>query len=268
LAKAPIKAVTWPEIEKIGAHTKSGIIIDQKWAGDPSVLEKDEEGEYGYLGHVITWHDLKIGDHGNFRIFVHSLSRSNNRRDFISVELQRHGHMHMPLEQQEADARLRLAYASGAWPSERAINSSLFRELPSGQVLEDHVREIDGYLKLLHQVSNNVVSLSRGPAKPKGERKEKLHFSSSQKDAILLAKLYAIRSQSGTTRVAKRICDELGIETSVLYTAVRVARSKGWLSDGRKGKAGGTMTAEGEAFFAANQGPERLEQITGMKLGK
>jgi hypothetical protein len=28
------------------------------------------------------------------------------------------------------------------------------------------------------------------------------------------------------------------------------------------------MTAEGEAFFLENDGPARLEQITGMKLGK
>jgi hypothetical protein len=111
------------------------------------------------------------------------------------------------------------------------------------------------------------VNLFSNGGRPKGARKAQLKFSSTQKDAIILAKLYAIRSQTGTTRVAKRICEELGIETAILYTAVRIARSKGWLTDGSKGKTGGKMTAEGDAFFLANDGPARLEKITGMKLG-
>ena len=262
------EALTWPPLDQIGPKTKAGLILDSKNVTDSDLLKRDEDGQLGFLGHVISWHDLEIGEQGRFRIFVHSLNRSDVRREIIAVEIERHASIFLPIEKKEAQARLNLAYARSAWASEKAFNSSLFRELPSGQIIEDHARQIDGYLKSLLEASGNVVNLFSTGRPPKGARKAQFKFNSTQKDAIILAKLYAIRSQTGTTRVAKRICEELGIETTVLYTAVRIARTKGWLTDGRKGKTGGSMTAEGEAFFLENDGPARLEQITGMKLGK
>jgi hypothetical protein len=262
------EALIWPPLDQTSNKVNSGLILDKKRASSKGVLKPDEDGLYGYLGHVISWHDLTVGKRGNFRVFVHSLARSNVRRDVIAVEIEKHATFFMPIEQPEAQARLNLAYARSTWITENAFNSSLFRELPSGRVLEDHAREIDGYLKTLSAANPNVVSLFENVLKQRKPPKGGWKFSSTQKDSILLAKLYAIRSQGGTERVGKRICEELGIETSVLYTAIRVARSKGWLAESRKGITGGTMTAEGEEFFLANDGPARLEQITGIKLGK
>ena len=262
-----VEALIWPPIDQIGSKTKAGLILDSKNVTSSDLLKRDADGQLGFLGHVISWHDIEIGEQGRFRIFVHSLNRSDVRREVIAVEIERHASIFLPIDQKEAQARLDLAYARSAWSSEKAFNSSLFRELPSGQILEDHARQIDAYLKSLLETSGNVVNLFNTSSKPKGARKEQLHFTSKQTDAIILAKLYAIRSQTGTTRVAKRICEELGIDTAVLYTAVRIARSKGWLTDGSKGKTGGAMTADGDAFFLANNGPARLEKITGMKLG-
>ncbi len=263
-----VEALIWPPLDQASNKVRSGLILDKKAVTAKGLLKPDEDGLYGFLGHVISWHDLKVGERGNFRVFVHSLARSNVQRDVIAVEIEKHATIFMPVELTEAQARLNLAHARSTWVTENGFNSSLFRELPSGRVLEDHAREIDSYLKTLSEPDSNVVSLFENAIKSRKPPRGGWKFTSTQKDSIVLAKLYAIRSQGGTERVGKRICEELGIETSVLYTAIRVARSKGWLAESRKGITGGRMTAEGEEFFLANDGPARLEQITGIKLGK
>lgn len=256
----------WVDESKRG-DTSAGLILEEKWAKGPVGGSAGEDESLGYLGHVITWHDVKTKDRDNFRVFVHSLSRSSSRRDFFSFEIQRHGGIHLPVTQEEADARLYLASVTSSWGGEGLIKSSLLRELPSGQLLEDHSRQIDAFLRNVLMIPLNLVVLSEVRERPLGSRKTKHAFSSSQKDAILLAKIYAMRSETGTTRVAKRICEELNIETSTLYTAVRIARAKGWLTEGTKGVAGARMTEEGEAFFMKQDGPSRLEKILGRKLG-
>jgi len=265
-SKAP-KAVIWM-VGKGSAQGQNGLILEEKWAKSTALMDQGDSEDSGFLGHVITWHDVKVKEQGNFRVFVHSLSRSSKRRDFFSFEIQRHGTVHTPVTQEEAEARLHLALVATNWGGEAPIKSSLLRELPSGQILEDHARQIDAYINNNLYMPTNVAFLSDVRDKPKGVRKEILTFSSSQKDAILLAKLYAIRSETSTTRVAKRLCEELNIQSSTLYTAVRIARSKGWLTEGTKGVAGARMTEEGEAFFSKNEGQARLEKILGRKLGK
>lgn len=249
---------------------KSGLVVSKKWA----VAAQNQSGESSevldYLGHVLTWHDVKIKEQGNFRIWVHSLSRSKTRRDFFSLEVQRHGTVFSPVEQTEADARISLAEIVLNWPAEGSMKSSLLRKLPSGQVLEDHARQIDQYLMSFIETSGNVIDFKEASGRAKGVKPSKYEkaFRSTGKDSIILAKLYALRSESaGSSRVGKRICEDLGIESSVLYTAIRIARAKGWLTEGRKGIAGGTMTALGEQYFLENDGPARLEKITGIKIG-
>lgn len=259
-------AVVW--IDHSGKKNgQNGLILDKKWANSVTESSEIEPDEAGYLGHVISWHDVKVGNQGNFRVFVHSLSRSSKQRDFFSFEIQRHGQIHLPVEQEEADARLYLASVATNWAGEGQIKSSLLRELPSGQVLEEHARQIDAFVKNVVSVPSNVALLSDIRVKPTGVRKEVMKFSASQKDAIVLAKLYAIRSETGTTRVAKRICEEFKIDSSTLYTAVRIARGKGWLTEGTKGVAGARMTEEGEAFLRKHDGVSRLEKLLGRKLG-
>ena len=250
---------------------KSGLVILKKWAEEAINPKEESDDAFGYLGHVLTWHDLELKDQGNFRIWVHSLNRSKTRRDFFSLEVQRHGQFFSPVEENEANARIALAETVINWAAEGSIKSSLLRQLPSGQVLEDHARQIDQYLMTLLETSGNVIDFKQKSGKAKGAKdtkNEKTKFRSTGKDSIILAKLYAIRSESaGSSRVGKRICEDLGIDSSVLYTAIRIARAKEWLTEGRKGIAGGTMTAEGEKYFLENDGPARLEKITGIKIG-
>jgi hypothetical protein len=188
------------------------------------------------------------------------------------MEIQKHGSVFNAITTDEANIRLQLANLLTTWGGEGALKSSLLRELPSGHLLEEHARTIDKFLMTLLETADNVIDFNSLSGRAKGVSKNhkngEIKFRSTLKDSILLAKLYAIRSESATnSRVAKRVCDELGIDTSVLYTAVRVARSKGWMTEGKKGIAGGTMTSEGEKYFLENDGPARLETITGIKIG-
>lgn len=249
---------------------KSGLVVSKKWAVAAQNQNRESSETLDYLGHVLTWHDVKIKEQGNFRIWVHSLSRSKTRRDFFSLEVQRHGTLFSPVEQAEADARISLAEIVLNWPSEGSMKSSLLRQLPSGQVLEDHARQIDQYLMSFLETAGNVIDFKEASGRAKGFKPSKYEkaFRSTGEDSIILAKLYALRSESaGSSRVGKRICEELGIESSVLYTAIRIARAKGWLTEGRKGIAGGTMTSLGEQYFLEKDGPARLEKITGIKIG-
>ena len=128
---------------------KSGLVILKKWAEEAINPKEESDDAFGYLGHVLTWHDLELKDQGNFRIWVHSLNRSKTRRDFFSLEVQRHGQFFSPVEENEANARIALAETVINWAAEGSIKSSLLRQLPSGQVLEDHARQIDQFLMTL-----------------------------------------------------------------------------------------------------------------------
>jgi hypothetical protein len=50
----------------------------------------------------------------------------------------------------------------------------------------------------------------------------------------------------------------LGIDSSTVYTAVRIARAKNWLTTLGKGVAGGTLSPTGEA---ASEGPETVLKV-------
>lgn len=271
MAKAEqLEALIW-EPKKGPSGGDSGLVVLKKWALEATTKKDASDDAFGYLGHVLTWHDLEIKNQGKFRIWVHSLNRSNTRRDFFSLEIQRHGNIFTPVEQEEANARIALAATVMNWVGEGSIKSSLLRQLPSGKVLEDHARQIDQYLMTLLETAGNVIDFKQASGRAKGaknSRYEQAIFRSTGKDSIILAKLYAIRSESaGSSRVGKRICEDFNIQSSTLYTAIRIARAKGWLTEGRKGVAGGTMTAEGEKYFLENDGPARLEKITGIKIG-
>ena len=81
------------------------------------------------------------------------------------------------------------------------------------------------------------------------------------KDAIIIAKVYEMLQSSGTRKLSARTADLLGLEVSVVHTAVQVARRNGWLTSNGSGVSGGELTEEGEKVFAAAQGPIRLAKI-------
>jgi hypothetical protein len=77
----------------------------------------------------------------------------------------------------------------------------------------------------------------------------------------LIAKLYCQQSESGGRNSAKSTAEMLGIETSLVHTALRIARRNKWLTSLGAGKAGGELTELGAKKYIEFRGPERLSQI-------
>jgi hypothetical protein len=66
---------------------------------------------------------------------------------------------------------------------------------------------------------------------------------------------------SGNRKLSARTADLLGLEVSVVHTAVQVARRNGWLTSNGSGVSGGVLTEEGEEMFITAHGPVRLARI-------
>ena len=248
----------------------TGLLVEPKWAEDPQVLDPKSEDLYGYLGHVLSWHNLDLATHGNIRMWIHSLSRSRNKREILSIQVEMHGAVFPDVEIKEAESRMKLAQMTTSFGSESKMKSTLLRDLPSGQAFDTHSKILDSFFESLFDSSSNVIDLNSKSGRKKGKSKDFVppKIRTTGKDAILIAKLYALRTEmSGASRAAKRIHDDYGIDMATIYTAIRLSRSKGWLHKGDRGVAGGSMTAEGESFFLANDGPKRLEELTGIKIG-
>lgn len=253
-----------------GKGSQTGLLVEPKWADDPQVIDPKAEDLYGYLGHVLTWHNLEVGDHGNIRVWIHSLSRSRIKREILSIQIEMHGTVFPDVEEREAELRMMLAKRTSSFSSESKMKSTLLRDLPSGKTFELHSKILDSFFASLFDSTGNVIDLKSASGRKKGRQKDhsSIEIRTTAKDAILIAKLYALRTEmSGASRAAKRIHDEYGIQLSTIYTAIRLSRAKGWLQKGDRGVAGGVMTPEGEKFFIENNGPERLEALTGIKIG-
>jgi hypothetical protein len=73
--------------------------------------------------------------------------------------------------------------------------------------------------------------------------------SSSNKDSIIISKIYADFSKRGTYLIAARVAEHLKIDVSTVHAAVRVARKNGWLTSVGPGRGGGELTRQGlEAY--------------------
>ena len=57
----------------------------------------------------------------------------------------------------------------------------------------------------------------------------------------------------------------LGLDVSIVHTAVQVARRNGWLTSNGVGLSGGVLTEKGNEVFLAAKGPERLARLMNRK---
>lgn len=270
MSKSSENVLIWIPAERSRKIPRSGLILQSRWAQDPKIANPESGDLYGYLGHVLSWHDLELPPHGNIRVWIHSLSRSRIKREFLSIQVELHGTVFPDVEPGEADARMKLAVLTSTFRSEAKLKSTLLRDLPSGQTFENHSKILDAFFESIFGKKDNVVRLIDGPSesKKKPRSSKNIELRTTAKDAILIAKLYALRTElSGSSKAAKRIHEDYGIDLATIYTAIRLCRTKGWLHKGDKGVAGGKMTQEGEEFFTNSDGPARLEKITGLRIG-
>lgn len=216
------------------------------------------------LSDVLTWHD-----HDGSRIWIHSKA-VNRGREILSIEVQLVGTRALKPSKDEESLRLKLCMKRQLPSSYESMNSKTFRTLPSGQLLDEHSEIVSRLIndknnsknrnvQLLEEISSRTVDLGYKYRWDSSE--EILQEGKKSKDAIFIAKVYEMLQSSGTRKLSARTAELLGLEVSVVHTAVQVARRNGWLTSNGSGVSGGVLTEEGEKMFIAAQGPIRLARI-------
>ena len=216
------------------------------------------------LGDVLTWHE-----HDGNRIWIHSKA-TNEGREILSIEVQLVGTGALKPSKEEEAIRLKLCTKRQLPTSPESINSKTFRTLPSGQLLDEHSEIVSRLIndknnsknknvQLLEEVSSRTVDLGRRYIWDSSE--EIVQEGKKSKDAIIIAKVYEMLQSSGTRKLSARTADLLGLDVSVVHTAVQVSRRNGWLTSNGSGVSGGVLTEEGKKVFVAAQGPIRLARI-------
>ena len=226
------------------------------------------------VSHAITWHDVVVPDHGNYRVWIHALGssiltnfveQSKGRIDarlqfkIAAVEVQAQGAKFAPVTNEEKVARLTVASLQKDIPT-HGFKAALFRELPFSKVEGEHLKCIRACrLRIEDQQSKPlrltaVDSVRQGKDGKSGSPFERalhkrLEVTSTKVDSIVIAKIYSELSKAGSSNIVKQICVDLDVESQIIYAALRVARSQGWLSASGKGKSGGTLTEEVHFFF-------------------
>ena len=217
------------------------------------------------LTDVLTWHD-----HEGNRIWIHSKAIENGRA-ILSIEVQVLGTRALKPSKEEESLRLKLC-ARRQLPNEsESVNSKTFRTLPSGQLLDEHSEIVSRLitqsssdwekktLQLLEEFTSKTVNLARTYRWDSSD--EIIREGKKSGDAILIARVYEMLQSSGTRKLSSRTADLLGLDVSVVHTAVQVARRNGWLTSNGAGFSGGFLTDLGHEMFLAVRGPERLERI-------
>ena len=216
------------------------------------------------LSDVLTWHD-----HDGNRIWIHSKSMDKGR-EILSIEVQVVGPKAVKPSKAEESIRLKLCAKRQIPSGSESVNSKTFRTLPSGQLLDEHSEIVSRLIndknnsksksiQLLEEVSSRTVDLKSIYRWDSSE--EIVQEGKKSKDAIVIAKVYEMLQSSGNRKLSARTADLLGLEVSVVHTAVQVARRNGWLTSNGSGVSGGVLTDEGEEMFIAAHGPVRLARI-------
>jgi hypothetical protein len=221
-------------------------------------------GSSEHLSDVLTWHD-----HDGARIWIHSKATEKGR-ETLSIEVQSIGSFALKPSKEEEAIRLKLCARRQTLKTSESINSKTFRTLPSGQLLDEHSEIVSRLInekstskkknvQLIEEVSSKTVDLERIYRWDSSD--EIVQEGKKSKDAIVIAKVYEMLQSSGSRKLSLRTAELLGLELSVVHTAVQVARRNGWLTSNGSGVSGGVLTKEGQKMFISVNGPIRLKNI-------
>lgn len=215
-------------------------------------------GSKTQLKDVLTWHDGQ-----GRRVWLHSRQVSESARVYLSLSVQTFSDKLPKVSEEEKRSRMKLAamheYQSGA-----EITATSMREIAIGQIIQIHSRLVMS--QMINQSMDKKIQLvSDIQSRITVDRVFRLdsaeEMGADGKDAILIAKVYCQQSESGGRNLAKSTAEMLGIETSLVHTALRIARRNKWLTSLGAGKAGGELTELGAKKYREFKGPERLSQI-------
>jgi hypothetical protein len=145
------------------------------------------------------------------------------------------------------------------------ISATAMREIATGEIIQTHSRLVMS--EMINQSTGKKIQLVSEIQTRTSSAHRLFKFDTAEemgadgKDAILIAKLYCQQSESGGRNSAKSTAEILGIETSLVHTALRIARRNKWLTSLGAGKAGGVLTDLGAKKYIEFKGPERLSII-------
>ena len=134
------------------------------------------------------------------------------------------------------------------------------------QLLSKVVGTKNRKISLVEEVLSKTVDLQKVVMRDTSE--EMKREGGKSKDAILIAKVYAMLQASGTRKLSSRTAELLNMDVSLVNTAVQVARRNGWLTSNGPGIAGGTLTESGLKMFKSSYGEEKLKFIMNSRVGK
>lgn len=246
---------------EIAVGKKSGVVYRRSGT---SKMPKD----------VITWQDID-----DLRIWIHSRELEDGHKP-VSIEIQTVGAERHPdgVDPMEAKARVELAAVAPADLKKSRISHAQIRHLQIGHIM--HLNSI-------------LIATERARTVGKKDRKFKLvkaeeeepyrkldiaitengkkigiltkEIRANKADSILIAYLYAGFASTGNKKAASNTAKMLGIDSKFVYTALRNARKKGWLTTSGIGSSGGELTESGKKEFD-KAGKSRYEEIVKLMM--
>jgi hypothetical protein len=215
---------------------------------------------------IVTWQDQD-----EFRIWIHSRETDQGYKP-VSLEVQLRGKQRgsKGVDPSEAKARATLAALAPADLGRARIGHALMRQLSIGHLMEQNsilvsneqarnTKTSERKLKLVDSDKDEFRKLNIPVHKKKSLAGFNSEIRATNSDSLLIAFIYAQLSSTGNKKAAQHAALMLNIDPKFVYTAVRNARKKGWLTSEGLGSAGGEMTTEGLAAFEKGDGRSRYE---------
>jgi len=198
---------------------------------------------------VITWHRFE-----GFRVWVGSWRTAHLGLKVTTVTLE----IPEEIEGQPSNSEVRRRLALIPRPSGEALESptgilgAAFRAFPWREVIDECVGLISSAEAREDEQTRYGLSVvpDRRPALGS--------ISSTHRDAIWVAYVYAEESAISQHKAASRTALRLGVDVRDVYVALQVARRSGWLTSVKQGRSGGELTELGRKAFEEYDGEERL----------
>jgi hypothetical protein len=248
----------------------------------------------GHPENVLSWHEIELEKFGLARIWIHSRAISDDSAGkpqpfrggpkeelwyftFIGIEVQIHGAKVQPISEDEKRLRLELA-ALAPVGSNPSLNTALIREIPAARLESDHHKIIlscidSGEFAQTAKLQLVKSERTRGKIFKNGALGNSIYESAlelrtTNLDAIAIAKLYSDLHRLGSKKIVQEIVQQTGASAETIYVAIRVARTKKWLTSSGAGKSGGDLTPLGIKEFKSRGGQERLAEFRPNGKGK
>jgi len=210
---------------------------------------------------VLTWHD-----ESPYRFWIASHKTPSGSQMIQSFEIQQLKSKALRPSLEEQKSRLKLISTNS--DNSSAITAGELRRLPLGEILIERAELLMATLQRESRRKDSVVLIHESRTRSSTSKNQpSKNISSSisganSDDAILVAKIYVDQCNISTVRAAQRTAEYLGVDTSLVHVALKIARRNKWLTSSGSGKAGGQLTEKGALEFNVSMGAEREKSIT------